>query len=242
MKRDVSFLKNNLIAHRGVHDNKKIPENSILAFKSAIKYGYIIELDLHLLKDGNVVVFHDDNLKRMTGIDKKIKDCTYDEIKDIKLLGTNNHIPLFSDVLDLVSGKVPLLIELKYDTKVGELEKKVLSLLKDYSGKYAIQSFNPLSIYYLKKHAPSVIRGQLLINPKKKANFLKKLYVRSILLNKLSKPDFISYDITGPLSKRLSKAKDDILVLGWVVKDKKDILKNKDACDNFICNNIKDMC
>ena len=107
MKKDLSFLKENLIAHRGAHNiNKGIPENSINAFKEAIKNNYIIELDIHLLKDNNIVVFHDDDLKRMTGVDKKLKDTTYEEIKDLKLQNTDNYIPLFKDVLDLINGKI----------------------------------------------------------------------------------------------------------------------------------------
>lgn len=97
MKKDLNFLKNKIVAHRGYHDKDKgIPENSMLAFKRAIDENYLIEFDLHLLKDGKVVVFHDDNLKRMTGIDALIKDKTYEEIKQLKLLDTNERIPLFS--------------------------------------------------------------------------------------------------------------------------------------------------
>ena len=154
-----SFLKKELIAHRGLH-NKSIPENSIPAFKEAIKKNYIIELDVHALKDGNVVVFHDDNLKRLTGFDKKIKDTTYDEIRNLRLNNTNNHIPLFKDVLKLVDGRVPLLIELKYDNKVGFLEDKLINILNDYKGLYAFQSFSPFSLMYLKKYS-NVPRGLL---------------------------------------------------------------------------------
>ena len=103
MIKDVSFLKQNLIAHRGLHDIKKgIPENSMPAFEAALKKGYLIELDIHILKDNSIVVFHDDNLKRMTGIDKKIKDLTYEEVKQYKLQKTDNYIPLLQDVLKLV--------------------------------------------------------------------------------------------------------------------------------------------
>ena len=170
---DLSFLKSNLIAHRGLH-NENIPENSIKAFNKAIEKKYIIELDVHLLKDGNVVVFHDDNLKRMTGIDKLIKNTTYDEIKNLKLINSNEHIPLFTDVLKLINGSVPLLIELKYDTKIGLLEEKVISILKDYKGLYAIQSFNPFSLIYLKKHCKNIPRGQLVSNFSN-INFIKKM-------------------------------------------------------------------
>ena len=144
----LEFLKQNLIAHRGMHNIKiGIPENSLKAFEKAIECKYLIELDLHILKDGSVVVFHDDNLKRMTGIDKKIADTTYDEIKNLKLQSTNNYIPLFKEVLKLISGRVPIIIELKYDTKVGLLETETMNILKDYKGKYVVKSFNPMTVY-----------------------------------------------------------------------------------------------
>ena len=96
------------IAHRGIHNNLNIPENSIKSFKRAISKNIPIELDIHLTSDDKLVVFHDDNLIRMTGLYKKIRKCTYDEISKLKLLNTNEVIPLLSDVLDLINGKVLL--------------------------------------------------------------------------------------------------------------------------------------
>ena len=147
--RDTSFLTNKIIAHRGCHDTEKgIPENSMLAFDKAVKRGFIIELDVHILNDGNIIVFHDDNLKRMTGINKNVIDFSYDELKSIKLQNTEERIPLLRDVLNMVNGKVPIIIELKSDAKNGILEKKLIELLNDYYGKFAVKSFNPFSIRY----------------------------------------------------------------------------------------------
>ena len=88
MNKDISFIKQNFIAHRGVYNNVEIVENSMEAFKEAIKRKYIIELDVHLLKDNKtIVVYHDDNLERLTKINKKIVDCSYDELCKIKLFG-----------------------------------------------------------------------------------------------------------------------------------------------------------
>ena len=169
------FLKNKPIAHRGMFNkNEGIPENSMPSFEKAINEGYIIELDIHLLKDGKIVVFHDDDLERMTGVKKKIKDCTYNEIKEFKLNGTNYTIPLFLDVLNLVNGKVPILIELKYDRKNGELERELAKILTDYKGDYAVQSFNPCSVNWFKRNLPEVPRGQLSSNYKKSKMFIIK--------------------------------------------------------------------
>ena len=234
---DISFLKNNLIAHRGLHNNI-IPENSIPAFLEAIKNNYIIELDVHVLKDGNIVVFHDDNLKRLTGINKKIKDTFYDEIKDLKLNNTNNYIPLFEDVLKLINGRVPLLIELKYDNKVGLLEDRLIDVLKDYKGLYACQSFSPFSLIYLKKHS-NVPIGLLVSDFKNSKIFiLKKFVLKNMLLNSFVKPDFISVNYNYLSNKRIQKYKNNKLILTWTIRNKKDINKYKDFCDNFIVENI----
>ena len=243
MKKDLSFLKENLIAHRGAHNiNKGIPENSIKAFKEAIKNNYIIELDIHLLKDNNIVVFHDDDLIRMTGVDKKLKDTTYEEIKDLKLQNTDNYIPLFKDVLDLIDGKVPIIVEFKYDVKTGKLEEEAMKLLNLYKGKYVIKSFNPFSLIWFKKNYPQIIRGQLSYDFKgKKMNPIHKFFCKKMLLNIISKPDFISYGVKSLPNKKIKKYRKDILILGWTVKTKKDLEKAKKYCDNFICENFEEL-
>lgn len=243
MKKDLDFLKNKIVAHRGYHDiNIGIPENSIPAFQRAIEKNYLIEFDLHLLKSGEVVVFHDDNLKRMTGIDALIKGKNYNDIKDLKLVNTNEHIPLFSEVLRLVNGKVPIVIELKYDTKCGFLEDKVLEILKDYKGKYAIKSFNPLTVNYLRKKAPNVIRGQLSSDFKDdKINILKKMFIRSMVYNFITKPDFISYDIRALPSKKIKRLRKKKLIMAWIIRDKKSYTNALDTCDTFIMEDIEEV-
>lgn len=237
--KDLDFLTSNLIAHRGFHDSvKKIPENSISSFKRAVRYGYIIELDVHLLKDGNIVVFHDDNLKRMCGVNKDINDLTYDEIKDLKLLDTKEKIPLLTDVLNLVNGKVPILIETKYYKKYGVLEKKLINLLKKYNGLYAIQSFYPKSILWLKNNYKEIPRGQL-ATCLSNENFLTRIVCMRMLTNIFTKPDFVSYNIKFMPNKYTNKAKKKKMLLGWTVKTKKEYEKNKNYCDNLICENMK---
>lgn len=240
MKKDKDFLTQSLIAHRGYHNGKDIPENSIKAFQEAIKNNLIIELDIHILKDSNVVVFHDDNIKRMTGIDKDIKDMTYEELKNIKLNNTNENIPLLKDVLTLVNGKVPIIIELKYDVKYGILEKEVIKILKEYDGKYAIKSFNPFSIYYFKKNSPETIRGQLVSNNiNKDISKIKKYVLRKMIFNVLTKPDFISCDIKDLPNKKITKLRKNKIILGWTIRNNKDLSKARKYCDNIIFEHIK---
>ena len=143
--KDISFLTNTPIAHRGYH-NSKYPENSIAAFKNAMKYGYTIELDVHLTKDYKIVVFHDKTLKRVCNIDKCIEELTYEELSKYNLFDTKYKIPLLKEVLDLVNGKAGLLIETKVIRFNGKLEEELSKLLDNYKGPFAVQSFNIFSI------------------------------------------------------------------------------------------------
>lgn len=240
MKRNVNFLTKGLIAHRGYHNIEKgIPENSIFAFEEAIKKNFIIELDVHLLSDENVVVFHDDNLKRMTGVDKQIKNIDYQTISKLNLQNTDEKIPLLKKVLELVDGKVPIIIELKYDVKCGLLEKEVANLLQNYKGKYAVKSFNPFSIYYFKKNYPEIIRGQLVSDLKnQKISKVKKCFLKSMIFNKITKPDFISCNIDIINSKNIQKFRKSKLILGWTARSKDELEEAKKYCDNVIFENI----
>lgn len=239
--KDVNFLKENIIAHRGFHNNEKgIPENSLEAFNEAIKRNYIIELDVHLLKDGNIVVFHDDNLIRMTGCNKLLKDCTYEEIKKLTLNDTNYNIPLLKEALYVIDNKVPIIIELKTDNKTGKLEQKLIVEIEEYTGKYVVKSFNPFSVLWFKKNCPEIIRGQLSCDFRDESfSKLKKFILKNMLLNVLTKPDFISYDIKSLPNKRVEKIRKEKLVLGWTIRNNEDYYYAKKYCDNLICENIE---
>ena len=139
------MIRLNIYAHRGLFDNKKIVENTISSFKKALLDNLNIELDIRVTKDNKIIVFHDNNIKRLTGIDKLVKDMTYNELSNVKLLNTNDKIPLLEDVLKLVSGRVTLLIELKENLSNNTL-KELNKLLLDYNGEVLLQSFNPIII------------------------------------------------------------------------------------------------
>jgi len=150
-------------AHRGLHSDT-VAENSLTAFKLAVEKSYAIELDVRLSKDGELVVFHDDTLDRVVGTEGRVDAFTYAELKDMKLSGTEDTIPLFEEVLRLVDGRVPLLIELKEDAGKYGVTEKTLEVLKGYKGRYIIESFNPLALGRVKKLAPTVLRGILSMN------------------------------------------------------------------------------
>ena len=189
-----SWLVERCIAHRGLH-NDEFPENSLGAFQNAIVNGYPIELDVHIISDETLVVFHDDSLSRMTGKDGYLKNLTKSDLENYHLADTEYTIPTFEEVLTLIDGKVPLLIEVKNTNKVGALETKLLEMLRAYKGEYAIESFNPYVLEWFKKNAPDILRGQLAGFFKgEKLAFIKRFALKRMVLNKIAKPDFIAYE------------------------------------------------
>ena len=228
-----SWLVNNYIAHRGLHDEES-PENSLSAFQKAIDKKYPIELDVRLLADNTVVVFHDEKISRMTSGDKYINNMTKEELKDYFLSNSKENIPTFKQVLDLVNGQVPLLIEIKNDGNPGELEKQTLKLLKEYNGEFAIQSFNPYVVEWFKDNAPEITRGILSSYFKgEKLACYKKFALKRMLLNKKCEPQFISYDYRNVPNRYLKKY-EKLPLLVWVVSSQQAYEKVVKYCDNII--------
>lgn len=237
--KDLEFLSRNLIAHRGYHNNKKgIPENSVLAFKKAIDNNYLIELDVRLTKDQKLVVFHDDNLKRVCGVNKRVKDLTYIELLKYNLFDTTLKVPLFSDVIKLVNGKVPILIETKYHNRYGVLEKILINELSNYKGLYAIQSFYPMSLLWLKRNTKDIPIGLLSSNFKNDLNRLKSIIGKTLILDLFFKTDFISYDVKGLPNNYLSYKRDKKKIVIWTIKNKKDYDLARQYTDALICENF----
>ena len=183
-------------AHRGLHGNG-IPENSMAAFRAALEKGYGIELDIHLMADGELAVIHDTSLKRTAGVDVKITDLTTADLENYPLEGTEEKIPLFSQVLELYAGKAPLIIELKADGNHRALVEAACRAMEGYTGAYCMESFDPRCILELKKNHPQVIRGQLsenFLRSDVKLNPALKFAMTHNLLNFATKPDFVAYD------------------------------------------------
>lgn len=230
----VNDLKGLYIAHRGIHTGNII-ENTIPAFSFALEKKVPIELDIHILKDGSLVVFHDENLKRLVGIDRNISDYTYDELKKITFPDTNIHIPLFEDVLDLISGKVLLVVEIKKSNIINYKKycDKVISILKKYQYDFVVKSFDIRIVsYFLKK--TSYITGLLIANPKRdKGTFYDVLMNKKITLSIL-KPYFISvdYHIVDKRFVQLFRKKGPVLV--WTVCNLKILDRVKDKTDSYL--------
>lgn len=227
------FEKNRIISHRGIHDNKEIFENTLEAFELAIKEDYIIELDIRLTKDKKIVVFHDINTKRITNKNMIIEESNYDELNNQNII----HIPLMEEVLNLVNGKVPLLIEIKPNKNNGEIESLLVSLLKKYKGKYAIQSFSPKTLYWFKRNHPDILRGQLASKFKKtKISSIKKIILRNMLLNTITKPNFISYKYNELSLAQIKKyQKKKVRIIGWTITNEIEYNHYKKYYDNLIC-------
>lgn len=183
-------------AHRGLH-SAGIPENSMAAFRAALDSGYGIELDIHLLKDGNLAVIHDHSLLRTAGVDIKIEDLTTEDLANYRLENTNECIPTFSQVLELFNGKAPMIVELKaIDGNHAALTDKAVEMLKGYRGVYCIESFDPRCIRHLNKFHNHIIRGQLAENfmhSKSKVSVFIKFMLTHQLSNFLLQPDFVAY-------------------------------------------------
>lgn len=188
-------------AHRGIHSDT-IPENSISSFKKALDLCYGIELDVQLSSDGEIFVFHDNSASRLCGVNKNLSSMTAEEIKKLKILSTEEQIPTLSEVLKLVDGRVPLLIEIKNYAHSEKLCVALAEMLDTYIGSFAIQSFDPRILRYFKKNRPRFARGQLVSKkPKRpaskssnssKSNPIISFALNHILFNFLSRPDFIS--------------------------------------------------
>ena len=113
-------------AHRGLW-NEDRPENSLPAFQAAVEHGFGMELDVHITKDDHLVVFHDDTLTRICGDDRRVENLTLAELRQLQLNGTACRIPTLDEVLEIVQGKTPLLIEVKPDKRLSPLSKKPMS-------------------------------------------------------------------------------------------------------------------
>ncbi|GAB4510261.1 MAG: glycerophosphodiester phosphodiesterase [Allomuricauda sp.] len=240
--RELSWLRHIPIAHRGLHSgNGIVPENSISAFEAAIEKGYAIELDIHLLKDNEIVVFHDESLWRMCGRKIKINDLTLEDLESYPLKGSGEGIPLLKEVLHVVDDRTPILIEIKSSSENKGILEILVSLLNAYKGRVAVQSFNPLYLKWLAKNAPSIPRGQLSGSFKEEPmGYVTKFILRNYVLNLWAKPHFIAHEVEDlSRNKRVQRIRNrNIPVLGWTLRDMKTYTEKEPFLDNIIFENF----
>jgi len=236
------------VAHRGlfgvfvdIEDQERgdapkfLPENSISAFAKAVEYGYHVELDVRLLADGEVVVFHDADLERMTGVKGKVSRIGAFSLRDTPLLGSNESAPLLSEVLELISGRVGVIIELKCDNDKRELEKRVVEIVSGYSGDFAAASFDPASLKWFRRNAPDIKRGLIASGSSRDGSLFKRFARERLWSAESVKPDFIAYDLRDlPCAAAQKLRRSGIPLLAWTIRNESDMNKARREADNFI--------
>lgn len=240
-KKEMNKFKTVMYAHRGLH-NEERAENSMSAFKAAVDGGFGIELDIRLSKDGKLVVFHDDTLDRVCGREGRVIDFTADELATFKLSGTNDGIPLFSDVLSLVDGKIPLLVEIKENAGDSTVSHATCEILKGYKGEFIIESFNPMSLKVVKEIYPEIPRGILSHRYYDYEKSRKPLFflLQSLLLNFLCRPAFIAYDHrhADAFGLRFVRAFFKVPTIAWTVRSaEEEKAARKNGFDGIIFEN-----
>lgn len=217
-------------AHRGLH-GEGIPENSLAAFRRAVEKGYGIELDVRLTHDLELAVFHDATLERMCGKDWQISRLTMEEIRSLRLAGSEEGIPTLEEVLSLVGGRVPLIVEMKSD-QPGDtaLAQLLYKRLRRYAGPCCVESFDPMLLRWYKKHAPAVVRGQLAFDPAFSREYPRRpafLAAGHLVFNFLSRPDFVAYahETDRNLSFRVMRSLFRPMLAAWTVRSAQDFEK-----------------
>ena len=214
-------------AHRGLHDKSRgVIENSGTAIHAAVDAGYGIEIDIQMSGDGVPIVFHDYDLKRLTGTAGFVREIGSDRLKNTKLVGGSDGIPALADVLDIVDGQVPLLVEIKdqdmrLGPNVGPLQKSVADLVTAYGGPVAVMSFNPCAMVDFAAYAPHIPCGLVTEAFDQKAwptvprDRLKHL----VDIPDASNADFVSHDradLGSPAIRRLKVQ--GMPILCWTVR------------------------
>lgn len=227
-----------MYAHRGLHDNSgSAPENSLRAFQNAVDAGFGIEMDVQLSKDGVPVVFHDFTLQRICGVQGKVCEYNCEELMQFKLCGSDQRIPRFEDVLKLVDGRVPLIVELKIERIDISVCPAADRLLSGYRGMYCIESFNPLGVLWYRRNRRRVVRGQL-SDAFRREGYIGPHYflLQNLLFNWLGKPDFVAYNhkYAKMLSRSLCRKLYHSTAAAWTIKSREELEAAKNNFDLFI--------
>ena len=216
---DLGWLKGTVFAHRGLH-NSGVPENSMAAFEAAIEAGYGIECDIQRARDGTAMVFHDWELERLTGETGPVAKRDAQSLGAIELRGASGQtIPRLADVLKLVAGRVPLLIEVKSkrDHRVSAVCLAIRRTLEGYRGPHGVMSFDPRIARWFAVHSPETPRGLVVTEQDDTAlpgRIRRRLAIRH------AKPDFLAWDIRD-LPSRLAAAqrRKGIPLTTWTVRE-----------------------
>ena len=218
-------------AHRGLYDKAAgIPENSLSAFSRAVAHGFGVELDVHLLRDGSLAVFHDSDIRRMTGRAGYLEDLSAEELGDYPLDGTKETIPQFCDVLALFEDTgLPIIVELKsFRDNYAALTERTMRELDKVRVVYCVESFDPRCVAWVRKHRPEVIRGQLsqnFLKDRGKLSLPMAFATTNLLGNIMAQPDFIAYKFEDKKNwaPRLCRKLYGAQGVYWTIRSKEDL-------------------
>ena len=239
--RDWSAFTGYDYAHRGLWDQLR-PENSLAAFEAAAKAGFGIELDVRLTQDGQLVIHHDASLERMCSESLYIEETDLATLRRCRLLDTDQQIPTLSEVLTLVAGRVPLILELKVAGNTDELASAVYNQMQDYAGSWCVESFHPSALLWFRRYAPEILRGQLTFDHRGQAGRslsirLRDFFIASMMGNALSRPDFIANEAnteqTDQLPIRLLRRMNSYWV-AWTIRSLDDLAYYRERYDLII--------
>lgn len=225
-----------LCAHRGLYQkDQTAPENSLPAFAAAREHGYGVELDVQLSKDGDVVVFHDDDLKRVCGVEARVDALTTQELFALRLFASDERMPLFVEVMEVLGSDTPVIVELKSGPRNDLLCEKTLALLRSIPGIYCVESFDPRIVAWFRKNAPDILRGQLVMPFSfYKGSKVTAVFLSNLFLNVLARPQFIARETSlSNLSLRLCLAFRPMRVV-WTVRPEHDLARLRAENDALI--------
>lgn len=236
-----NWLLDRPIAHRGLHGDG-VPENSLAAFEAAAEAGYPVELDVRLTADAVPVVVHDERLERLCGVDAAVADLERAELADLTLLDSEQAVPTLADALAAVDGRVPVLVEVKNRGRPGAVEREAAAVLGDYDGAVAVQSFNPLTVRWFRRHRPAWPRGQVggRLRDAPDVGLLARLAVQRLLASPLVRPAFVAYEHDAlpywpvTLHRRLG-----VPVLAWTVRTSDALERAREHADNVIFESVR---
>lgn len=228
------------LAHRGLHGDG-VPENSLAAFRAAAAAGYGVELDVLLSRDGVPVVHHDATVTRLTGQPGRIRQLTAAQLADLRLSGTDEHVPTLAEALAVLRD-VPVMVEVKQGRlRVGGLESAIAAILDEHAGPVCVASFNPAAVRWFRKRRPEVVRV-LTASPLDGNSLPAVVRRRLAALKDLASvaPAAVSYDLTG-LPNAATDAWRELggAIVTWTVRDAADLAKAREVADNLIFEHVR---
>jgi glycerophosphoryl diester phosphodiesterase len=226
------------IAHRGLWSPEGAPENSLGAFRAACAAGYGIELDVQISADGEAMVFHDDDLKRMTGAEGRLSDRSASDLAELRLTGTDERIPTLTETLGLIGRRAMVHVELKTPAgRVGPLEQRVHEVLIDHAGPVCVIGFNPYSHAWFAERFPGVLRGLDSYSYRKAPHMTdeQRLAYAELEHVAIARPHFLALGLDMLPSQRAAEYRaKGMPVIAWTVRDPAQWEAVKDGCDNLI--------